>query len=64
MTKNTKIYSTHRDERKHAYLVENKEKRMRLLDTIMRTRPLENRPLLTLHFEDSAALSSVSSWGR
>jgi bacillithiol biosynthesis deacetylase BshB1 len=33
--KNTKIYSTHWDERKHAYLIENKESGTRLLDTIL-----------------------------
>ena len=64
MTENTKIYSTHPDERKHVYLIENKEKRMRLLDTIMRTRPRENRPLLKPHLEASAALSSGSFLGR
>jgi hypothetical protein len=63
MTENTKIYSTHPDERKHVYLAENKEKRVCSLDTIMRTRPRENDSLLTLPFEHSAALSSSSFWG-
>jgi hypothetical protein len=36
-------YSTLHVERKHAYLIENKEKRMRLLDTTLRTRAHQKR---------------------
>ena len=64
MTGNAKIYSTHSDERKHVYLIENKEKLVRSLDTIMRTRPRDNASLLTLHFGDFDRLTSASFGGR
>jgi hypothetical protein len=63
MTKNTKIHSTLPDERKHSYLIENKEKRTRSLDTLVNTVSIENRPNLALRFSPLRPATPRTFWG-
>jgi hypothetical protein len=63
MTKNTKIHSTLPDERKHSYLIENKEKRTRPLDTLVYRVSIENQRNLAPRFSPLSAAHPRAFWG-